>query len=193
MLSKRGRFVVCSAPSTETARKSVITMLAARYGASRVQLDQLLTFTGWRVDPALEILQKLELLQAPLTMDLARLLGVSMTDTRFETALKNGERSKAVSSAHLIHPNEVPSVFDRCEHWLAQIARVSRSIKAGQTTNEIANAIGTDWGLAIKLSEWAGRYDVSAVNRATFALANAERDWFKGAREGVLEVMAASW
>jgi hypothetical protein len=193
MLSKRGRLVVCQPPTTDAARKAFVTMLSQKHHASRVQVEQLLSHTGWRIDPALEVLQKLELLQAPLTMDLVQLLGVSVEDTRFEVALKSGDRGKAVSNAHLVHPSEVPNVLNRCEHWLSQIARVSRSLKAGQTTSEIANAIGADWGWAMKLSESAGRYDVAAVNRATMALANAERDWYRGARTGVLEVMGASW
>lgn len=193
ILGKRGRMVLCDPPATDAARKATIQMLTDQCGSSRIKVEQLLQYTAWRVDPALEILEKLDLLGAPLQLDLVQLLGVPMEDTRYERHLRNGERAKAVTVAHLIGPDEIPRVLERCENWLSQIARVSRCVKAGQTTGEIANAVGIEWGLAIRLTEQASRFDVKSVNRATMALANAERDWFKGARTGVLEVLAASW
>lgn len=193
ILGKRGRMVLCGPPATDASRKATIQMLADQCGASRIKVEQLLDYTGWRVDPALEILEKLDLLGAPLQQDLVQLLGVSTEDTRFERHLRNGERAKAITVAHTVSEGEVPHVLERCDTWLAQVARVSRCVKAGQTTGEIANAVGIEWGHAIRLTEQAARFDVKAVNRATMALANAERDWFKGARIGVLEILAASW
>lgn len=192
-LGKRARMVLCEPPATDASRKATIQLLADQCGASRIKVEQLLQRTDWHVDPALEILEKLDLLNAPLDLELVGLLGVTVEDTRYERHLRNGERAKAVAVAHLVAESEVPNVLNRCENWLSQIARVSRCVKAGQTTAEIANAVGIEWGLAIRLSEQAARFDVKAVNRATMALANAERDWYKGARTGVLEVLAAQW
>lgn len=193
ILSKRGRLVLCAPPRTDASRRDAAQMIANLSGASTRQAEYLLEKTNWRVDAAIEVVDKLNLLSAPMTASIIEALGLTVDDTQYEHAMRDGNRKAAVTQASVVNEYEVARVLDRLELWLTQIARVSRLMHTGATTSDISIKLGADWGLTIKLCDWAAKYDTEQVNKATIALANAERDWYSGARTGVLEVLATQW
>lgn len=192
ILSKRGRLILCAPPRTEATKRDAITLICNISTASRKQAENLLFITNWRLDAAIEIVHKLNLINAPMTEEIILALGVTVDETKYEQALREGNRAKAATLASTIPYSEIINVLDRMEDWLAKTVRVVRAQQAGATTSEIAIAINCDWGYTIKLCEWAIRLDISMLNRYTIALANAYRESAKQ-NLGVLEVLALQW
>jgi hypothetical protein len=195
----RGRLVKCQIPRTEKQRDDAVLLLAKLAGTSKARAGRLLRLVNWRIGPALEVVKKIQYLDAEINSETLKEVAESMSasDATFEQALRRGDRATAASVAHEIPPAAVPYVIDRLDQWLGQVARAAPMVRAGRTRSDLIRALGLSYMDAERMMDDAGRFDQKRISTAVMALARADMAWSLEADAealvGVMELLAVNW
>lgn len=190
----RGMVVDCVAPTGSAGQMKLVKMIAGWYGQSQTQVNLLLAKNGWKVSPVLQLLEKLKLLNQPLTSDTAMTLGLVYDPaTEFIDALAESNSAAAMGVVHKVHPDFYAEILVRLSRWLDRMARVKLSQSPMKKSYEIASEVGESIAEVERLQRQGRKFTVDRIARLTLALAGTDKELAAGYRDGVLEMLVEKW
>lgn len=189
--SRHGQLVRCCAPAGEEDQAAIVASWWP--GAGRNIAAALLTECGgdlcrawWAADKAV---------RAGIGPD-ARVIPSICVDSAHENyadLLLAGERRRAMNAAEIIGRDEAGGVIALLAARLSLLPLVRESVQRREAPQDAVRRIKADAWVLRQLRPHAGDYDPARVVRCREVLAIAETAWRSGARDGVLEAIAALW
>jgi hypothetical protein len=190
----RGLIIDCEAPSGAGGQMKLAKMISGWYGQSQTQVNLLLVKSGWKISPCLQLLNKLELLNLPLSSETVLQIGVVFDPVEdFIEALTDSNSSLAMSVLPKVSPELCRDILVRLSSWLDRMVRVKLSHAPMKSVHDVANEVGETRIEVERLQKQARKFTVERINRLALALAGTDRELAAGYRNGVLESMVSKW
>jgi hypothetical protein len=189
--SRHGQLIRCCRPSSNEAAADIVASWWP--GAGRNIAAALLTACGEN------------LLDAWYAADKARRAGyepdhkyIPFVCTRGSQAyadrLLAGQRREAMNAARTVSAEEQGGVIGMLAYKMSLMPLVRESVQRRESMADLASRmrVGNPWVLT-QLRSYAAQYEPDRVARCRTVLAIAETAWKAGARDGILEAVAALW
>ncbi len=190
----RGMVIDTTAPKGEAARNKLLKTINGWYGQSPTQLNLLLNKNDWCISPCLQLLDKLALLQLPLTSDTIMRMGVvSHPAEQMFSFLTNDNAAQAMTVIQRMQPADYRVLVNNLSDWIDKLARVKCSQGYMKSVNDIAFETGIDRHDIEQINRTGRKFDLLRINRLSLAVAAADREITRGNYAGVLEVMTSKW
>lgn len=189
----RGLAIKCSAPTTVSSQDKLLKMIANWYPHfSTSQINLMLNKNDWKASECLQLMERLTLLNLPLNSDTMMMLGFNFNpDEEFIAALQENHTSRALTVASRV--NNGSKAVKALSAWLDSLARVKFASGFMKSSHELAREVGESRSAVELLQKQSRKFDLTKINRAALALANADRDYAKGYINGTLEMLVNSW
>lgn len=190
----RGLVIGCSAPTGAAGRTKMVALLKEWYGCTTTQLNLLLHRNNWNISECMQLLDKLALLNLPLSSDIVDSVGVVHDPYRkFIEHLTDGNTSEACTLIPNVHYNSVVPLVGEVSTWLNDLCKVKFAQTPMKTVYELTRETGLDKDRVETLQRQARRYDLRRINKLSLLLAGLGQDLARGHTDGILELMVSSW
>ena len=191
---KSGRFVGCSFPKAEESRQRQVAEYITELGTISIN-DALYLYrrVGEDLGKCRDVMLKASFFSGTVTEKVIDFLAQEAPDENYVKALLSRRVAVAATAARTVPVEKVPAIFGQLESDLFMLNRINRSIKRDQTSNQLATQMGVHRVQIDSLRDWAKYYDEQRTYGCAQALQASDLAWRRGARDGVLEMLAATW
>lgn len=194
IVKTRGMIVDCEAPESEGKQGKMLDLLSSWFGFSTTKIKLLLHRIEWDLNAGLDLMTKVALLNLDLTSDVVQQLGYTVDNrAKFEYYLQRQKKADALFHSRKIDTAEIPAILQSLGDWIELVGRLSQVTSYYKAPREIATQIDSTAKFVQDNLVLAKKYNIPALNRASIALANADKDYSRGTRAGVLDVLTACW
>lgn len=190
----RGLVIDCSAPTGSGGRYKFAKFVAGTYGQNVSAVNLLLHKTDWQLHPSLELLEKLALLNQPLTSATMERIGV-VIDAREQIVkeLSGDNAAQAMATIPHLAVHEYTDVLAQLSSWLDKLVKVKGAVTFMKDVNKLAFEVGEPRKETETLMWQSRRFDYDRINKIALSLASADRELSRGNTTGVMEALISRW
>lgn len=193
LATPKGIHIDCSNNSLNR-RKPMAEWLSQRYGLGTSQVRRLMEYCHWHISDALSIFDKCKLLQGvPSIKAVDTFMTADIARSRFLTALAGKKVVEAVNYIPKLSAADTSNILADAENLVLLLAKIKDSNTGVKKPYELATDVGTDTATVSALLPVSRLYDTACITRCALALAQADIQWNKGNRIGVLETLVRTW
>lgn len=191
---RSGRFVDVAFPKSDESRaKAVVAILTAWGRIAPNTAVYLYNRTGGDMGACRDALMKAALFSGEVTERVVDFLTQPSAEEDYANNLLARRSGLAAMASQQVPDEQVQGMLGRLESDLVMLGRIHRAQKRSQMASQLANQLGVHRVRIDSLQEHAKHYDSDRVASCLQALAAADDAWRRGARDGVLEMLAATW
>jgi hypothetical protein len=189
--SRHGQLVRCATPASEEDAAAIVASWWP--GAGRNIAAAMLTQCGGSLTRAWHAADKA--VRAGIAPDVRVVPSICVRDSHdsYADLLLAGDRRGAMNAARLIARDEAGGVISLLAARLVLLPLVREAVDRREPAQETVRRLKADAWVLRQLRPHALKYDYERVCRCREVLAVAETAWRSGARDGVLEAIAALW
>lgn len=189
--SRHGLLVRCSAPRDPEAQAALVASWWP--GAGRNVGAAVLEGCGGDLAAARSAVRKATCAGLPPTAAAVTAVTLPGAHGEFADHLVACDIKQALGAAAQVDPEEAGMALGLLSFRLTLLAVIGDAVRRGEHVSEFARRQKIDMFLVQKLRQHAAAYTPEKVSRCRQLLAMAEANWRAGARDGILEAVAALW
>lgn len=189
--SRHGQIIRCSTPASQEDQAAIVASWWP--GAGRNIAAALLEASGGSLTAAWHAADKAVRAGFPCDPSVIPVVCVSRDAEGFADLLTAGNRAAAMAAARTLPQDEAGGVLALLAVRLQLLPLVRDCVERGEDMQSMVRNLKASQLVIARLRAVSPRYGDSRVSRCRELLAIAETAWRSGARDGVLEAVAALW